>query len=278
MRKTNFLPVLLLGVALMISCTKDPIIDDQQGVAPKLPAMETFIMPFTGFESADTTNLKGGSGARNMATHFHWFHAASNIVVWNAILTINMAIPVASFVEAFRHEAEFQGNGIWLWAYDYTIGGATYDAELSGKFINESEVQWEMSVSQKGGFSKVLFYSGVVSTDGKRGSWTLNYQPNNPTPYLSMEYNRDDVTGLATIRYTNIIPGSADKGDYIEYREDANSGVEFNRAYDVYRVAEDNLLEIKWNDLDKDGRVKNPALFKDGEWRCWDGNFVDIDC
>jgi len=278
MRKMNYVLVVLFGLILMQSCTKDPVIDEQQGVAPKLPSQESFIMPFSGFEEADTTDLKGGSGARNFVTYTNWFTAATNIVVWNAVIVLNMAVPVASFAEAFRHDGEYQGNGIWLWAYSYTVHGKSYEAELTGQFLNEGEVQWDMFISEVGGFSKVHFYTGVVTTDGTKGEWTLNFQPNNPTPYLNISYNRDDANGTASIRYTNIIPSSPDQGDYIEYRENTDASLQFDRAYDVYRVAQDNLLEIEWHEQNKEGRVKNPEHFNDSEWRCWDTNFIDIDC
>jgi hypothetical protein len=279
MKKISYVLVLLLGVTLLQSCVKDPVMNEDPGVAPELPMLETFVMPFQGFDDADTSNInKSIDKARNFVTHFHWFYAASNIVIWNTYLSLHMVIPVASFAEAFNHDPVYQGSGIWLWAYSVEENGETFYAELTAQFLSDKEVQWDMSISQVGGFSKVHWYTGVISVDGSKGSWTVNYLPENPTPYLRIDYQGDEATGEGSIRYTNIIPGHVDMGDYIEYREFPSSRPEHNRAYDVYRIAEDNLLEIEWNEENHNGRVKNQKAFNDDNWHCWDENFVDIDC
>ena len=279
MKKISNVFFLALVLFLVQSCTKDPLVESQNGTAPTLPPQETFLMPFTGFDNADTTDLtQGGSNSRNFNTHWHWFYSVTNVVVWNAVLTVNMVIPVASFAEAFNHEPVLQGNGIWLWAYNYTTAGQTYLAELTGQFVSNDEVQWDMYIEQVGGFSKVHWFSGVIATDGSKGRWTLNHRPNNPSPYLAIEYSEDKNSGIGSLRYTNIDVSSSDKGDYIEYREYDGPEVQYNRAYDVYRANKDNLLEIQWNEETENGRVKDPDHFNNEDWYCWDENFIDVDC
>ena len=281
MKKISYLFVLLLGVTLIQSCVKDPVMNDDPGIAPELPLMETFVMPFQGFESADTANInRNVDKARNFASHYNWFFSVSNIVIWNTYMSLHMAIPVLSFAEAFNHDPTYQGNGIWLWAYSVEDNGETYHAELSAKFLGEQEIQWDMHISQVGGFSKVHWYTGILSANGSIGkaTWTLNYLPENPTPYLQIDYEGDETTGEGTLRYTNIIPGHVDNGDYIQFQAFPNTRPEYNRAYDVYRNAEDNLLEIEWNEEKHNGRVRNEKEFNDSDWHCWDENLVDVDC
>ncbi len=278
MKNVRFFFLIMLSLGLMTSCVKeDPIIDADDQVAPKLPPMETLLMPFAGFEKADTNDLEGGSNGRSLPTYRNWFHSVSNVVVWNLVVGLNTVIPVASFAEAFNHDPVFQGNGVWLWSYAHTADGATYDVELSARFISDDEVQWDMDIAQRGGFSKVRWYTGVIATDGSRASWTLHHRPENPQPFISIDYLAANEDGEASIRYTNIIPGSADQGDYIEYRENDGAS-DFNRAYDVYRAATSNLLEIQWHESHENGRVKDAARFGDSEWHCWDTGFADIDC
>ena len=277
MKKISYVFVLLLGVTLMQSCVKDPIVDTQEGVAPKLPPQETFIMSFEGFESADTTKLSGGRrGPRNVPSYFNWFYSASNIVIWNTVVGLNMVIPVASFGEAFNHDPVYQGNGIWLWSYSYALDGQTYEAELTGAIINESETKWDMNIAQVGGFSKVHWYSGVIANDGSKATWTVNHQPNNPRPYLSIEFIRGASEDEGSLRYTNIISGDNGNGDYIEFS--VEEGGAYNRAYDVFDASKDNLLQIEWHESDKIGRVNDPGQFEDDAWRCWNENFADTDC
>ena len=48
--------------------------------------------------------------------------------------------------------------------------------------------------------------------------------------------------------------------------------------YDIYNSEIDNLIEIKWNNPDRDGRVKDAEHYQDNEWHCWDNYLQDIDC
>jgi len=80
------------------------------------------------------------------------------------------------------------------------------------------------------------------------------------------------------LRYENVISGDPDEGDYIEYREDRTGTATYDRAYDVFQIQEDNLLEIQWNEENSFGRVRNAKHFGNNDWNCWDANFMDIDC
>lgn len=279
MRNLKIALAALIMVTLFQACSKDPIVGENAGDAPVLPPMETFLMPFQGFENPDTTDkAAGASNSRTVNNYANWFYAATNVVVWNSVVTLNLVIPVASYAEAFNHKAEFQGNGIWLWAYDFVAEGVTYQAELTGQFISDNQVQWDMYITQVGGFSKVHWYTGVTATDRTGGSWTLNYQPENPTPYLGIEYSRDFTSGTASIRYTNIIPNHNDNGNYIEYWENYNMTSGMNRTYEVYDASDERRLMIEWSKEQRYGRVMDPVHFGDTDWHCWDETFRNMDC
>lgn len=271
MKKLSFALVLFLSLFIMQSCQKDDLTPDPQGQkAPELPKAETFVMEFSDFEE-----FAGENDPRSVS---NWQYAASNVVVWNSILTVHLIIPVAAFYESFNHDAVYQGSGIWLWAYSVSDGGQTYHAKLYGELLATNEVKWDMYISQQGGFSNVHWYSGVTANDGSYANWTLNYNPSSPTPIISIDYQKDNGNGFESIRYTNAIPGVPENGSYIEYRKANGSGVDFNRAYDVYKIDIDNLLEIQWNKPGNDGRVKDAEHFLDTEWHCWGGDLQDVDC
>ena len=275
--------ILLLVLSIFQSCAKE---EADNGVAPTLPTAESFIMPFDGFEDADTTGYAplpdNGDGADQRTPTFNnWFYSATNVVVWNAILTVNLAVPVAAFYGAFNHDATFEGNATWLWAYEVTGNdGATYKAKLYGEVLGVGEVQWDMYISKVGGFTDVHWYSGVTSNNGGNATatWNLNHQPNNPQSFLTIEYQKDNGNGAESIRYTNNIPNNAGNGGYIEFRKSIDGTVDYNRNYDVFKIEDNNLLEIQWNDPAKNGRVKNEVRFGDTDWHCWDTNLQDIDC
>ena len=274
MKKLNLALVLILSIFLLQSCQKDdqitPVDPDPQGKkAPELPKVESFVMPFSAFSEAEENDSRASS---------NWVYAASNVAIWNIILTYNLAIPVASFYESFNHDAVYQGSGIWLWAYDVEDNGTTYHAELYAELLVNNEIKWDMYVSEEGGFQEVHWYTGITAIGGEYASWTLNHDPYNPTPCLAIEYLENDGNGFETIRYTNIIPNVPENGGYIEYKEADDNNVDFNRIYDVYKSEIDNLLEINWNHPTHEGRVKDAEYFQDDEWHCWGYNLQNTDC
>ena len=277
MKKFSLFFSLVLFIAVFQSCQKDSDPGTDQGLAPTLPPQETFIMPFTGFEDTDTTGLTGINDPveKSGQTYRNWFYAASNVVVWNVVLAVNMALPVASFREAFNHSPVHLGDGLWEWSYDVPVNGQTYTARLTGEMIAGDQVEWIMRISLSGSFSEVVWYRGTVAEDLSAANWTVYHQANNPETFIGIDYQADASSGVGSIRYTNIIPDSPDNGDYIEYREDPTAG--FNRAYDVDRGGDD-FLEIQWNVPSNEGQVRNPAHFGDSNFHCWNGQLMDTDC
>ena len=267
MKNLSFILALVLSFAFMQSCEKEPIV--YEPTAPDLPLEESFIMAFNGFEDTDTVK-----------SFNNWFYAATNVVVWNTVLTLNLAVPVASFYESFKHNAVWQGNQTWLWAYGFNVNGEHYTAELYGKILNEEEVGWEMRISKAGlaGFDDVEWYTGVTAIDRSYATWTLNHNPYNPENFIGIDYHADNDNGAASIRYTNIIPGNPGNGGYIEYQEAHDATQTFNRSYDVYKIEFDNLLDIDWNSNTAEGRVKDPQKFQNEDWHCWDYQLQDTQC
>jgi len=279
MRKISSLLVLLLAITLFTSCQKEPIDKILEPVAPELPAVESFVMPFTGFEDSDTSGIVGGSADEKSITSFHnWFYSASNVVLWSVGVHLNLSIPIASFHEAFNATPEYQGDNVWTWTYVANVDSGVYQCELTGEILNADELEWTMHISKAGAFSDVLWYTGITSVDGNKGTWTLNHRPNNPQSFIGIEYAKDDNAAQSSIRYTNLIPNSADNGDYIEYNKANNSSATYDRGYDVFKNNQNNLLEIEWNSTLKFGRVKNKGHFGDTDWHCWDEDLMDVEC
>lgn len=284
MRKLSFVLALALSVFAIQSCQKDDTaepVDPYAGQeAPQLPAAETFVMPIKPFtELDDGREAPGWTQEVTSRSINNWGYSAGTVLVWNTVLTVHLAIPTLAFFESFNHQAEYQGGGVWLWAYEFTgENGATYQAELYGELLPSAEVKWDMYISQTGGFPRVHWYSGTTANDRSYARWALNFDPNNPRPFINIDFQRDNGNGAAAIRYTNSIPGVPENGGYIEYREGAGAADGFDRAYEVYKAEIDNLLEINWDSVNKNGRVKDAEKFQDQEWHCWGTDLQDTDC
>ncbi|MBK9359333.1 MAG: hypothetical protein IPN08_18490 [Bacteroidales bacterium] len=53
---------------------------------------------------------------------------------------------------------------------------------------------------------------------------------------------------------------------------------EYNRFYEIYNHAADNLTDIEWNAESRVGHVKDAIHFGDALWHCWDTNLMDTTC
>lgn len=239
--------------------------------APNLPPQSSFVMDFSDFSNPNDT-----LGGRELNTYQNWGYSYANVVVWQALLTVGLAVPVASFVESFNHEAVYhpdQDN--WTWSYNVTVGSAVYEAELTG-YLQADSVVWEMRVTKGSEFAGFLWYYGKSALNETGGYWVLweNEDLVNPNPLLRIDWNKF-ADSTADIRYTNIRPGDMQNGAYIFY---GTTLTDLNRFYNIYNKGNDNLTKIEWSSVNRNGRVKDPGHFVDADWHCWNELLVDTDC
>lgn len=254
--------VFLLLVGLLQSCEEDK----NNEPAPELPPQFSMVMDYSAF----TTN-------KNLdVTAFNWGYSALNLAVWNTILTVNLAIPVAAFVESFNHEGEYNEeiNG-WKWNYSFTAAGANHTAELEATLVSEG-VQWEMFIRLNNGDNRFLWFSGISSIDRTHGEWELNYNAQNPTNYLDIEWNYNYTDSTGDIKYTIVDPNNEQVGSFIEYG--LTTSTPYDAYYDISLTKEQKFTEIEWNITTIEGRVKDEVHFGDTDWHCWDSDLQDIDC
>jgi len=260
------LPILIFPLVFN-SCEKDNDPD-----APDLPPVSTFILDLSDFinkKSMDATADTKGLVATN------WGWAASNVLVWNAVLTVNLIVPVASFYEAFNHEGIYEGNNEWVWSYNFMAGGVSHKAELHG-FLTADAVLWEMYISKEDVFTDFLWYSGSHDLLRTVGQWILNGSPDNPIAYLQIDWTRSETDDSADIKYMIITPGADENGSYISYGR--TNEVPLDRFYDIYIASTQNLVEIEWSKTTKEGRVKDYAHYQDALWHCWNSSLQDVVC
>jgi hypothetical protein len=250
--------------------------DDVIFQPPPIPPASTFVMDFSDFQAGGAKSAQaGGPHAPVAYTKNNWGWAAFNVAVWNAVLTLRLAIPVAAFLESFNHEPVRHTDGTWVWSYNFYVNTVLHLAELHGK-VTGGTVEWNMYVSKQGEYEDFLWFTGVSDTAATEGSWTLNSDPANPTPLLGIPWHRNPAEGTGDIKYVNIIPDHAENGGYIFYG--ITDDTPFDAFYDIYNKGADNHTDIEWDRTAKNGRVSDPDHFVDDAWHCWDTTLEDVDC
>lgn len=200
--------------------------------------------------------------------------AATNVLVWNVVLWVSTAVPTYAFIEAFNHEARWnRREEKWRWKYDYFIAGVRHTAELYGWYEGQV-VNWEMYVSKDGDWQDVLWYTGKVNAGGESGEWLLNTDPNNPTPFIQIDWTKN-ADGTADIRYTNVIPGAPGNGGYIQFGSQTG---QFDRFYNIYDANDQTTTYIQWHSTNQEGEVTDIPHFGDPDPHCWDSALENVVC
>jgi hypothetical protein len=275
---------LAVTAVLMFACSeKEPT--EPEAEAPQIPPLSSFLMDFSDFVTAgsvhvcpeyvvvDVSDSIGFFKTALTQDNYNW--AATHVGVWNLIITVGLAVPVAAFVESFAHRPTQQPDGSWIWSYHLTVDGDQYSAALHGS-IDNSGTQWEMYITKEGEYENFMWYSGEADLFLTEGTWTLNKHPEDPIPLVGIEWHRDIEDSTADIRYTNIEPGGAENGGYIYYGTIIDST--YDAFYDIYNKGQNNFIDIAWNRTSQDGRVRDAVHFQDHDWHCWDGEHQDIEC
>lgn len=248
-----------------------------QGDPPDIPPTTTFLMSFGDFTGAEPPAQASDGDANGVfgATAQNWSYAALNVLVWNTVLTVGLAVPAASFIAAFGHQPVRHTNGDWVWSYNFYVNEVLHLAELHGR-VDGDDVTWEMYISKEDAFTDFLWYSGVSDIEATEGSWTIYDNPDDAEPLIRIDWHRNPDEGTADITYTNIIPGDAENGGYISYGITGN--VPYDAFYDIYNKGDDNHTNIEWHRTTNAGRVQDEDHFGDSTWHCWDGQLQDVDC
>jgi len=266
------LPILfVLGIIVLIVSCEDDKTTNPQDQAPTIPPQTSMIINFDEFP--DTSSI--GAMDYQVVAKRNWSWAAGHIAVWNSVLTLTLAIPVAAFVEAFNHQPIKQSDGSWLWQYNITVQEALYTAKLNGKTVAEG-VEWKMLLTKEGEYTDFEWFTGFSNLPASEGTWMLNKDPNSPSAFLSIEWKRNTQEETADVKYTLLSPALPQDGSYIFYGK--TNEVPLNRFYQIFKAESNNVIDIKWSYESYFGRVKDSIYFEDTNWHCWDDRLDDTDC
>lgn len=279
---------LTLMALFLVACTNGGPGTRAPSQPPQIPPQSTFVMDFADFAPPALTSVSPSPSAipaffkrsddlrsTTQATgdRSNWGYAALNVGFWNIVGALGLAVPVASFLESFKHSPTQQPDLSWVWTYSVTIQGSTYGAELHGRYIDRG-VRWEMHVSKQGEYSDFVWYYGESDLPATEGFWVLKNKPSDPSDLIRIDWRRNRVENTGDIKYTNVVPGGAENGGYISYS--VIRSTPYDRTYDIYNKGRNQTISIEWNSTTKEGRVKDSAHFRDDSWHYWNSELINI--
>jgi hypothetical protein len=245
------------------------------GNSPTLPPQSSMAIDFNEFPDTNSPGPLFKFEPSDTILRGNWGWAAWHVGVWSTLIKVGLAIPVAAFAESFNHQPVQQPDGSWLWTYTVTVSGIDYTAKLFGKGVTNG-IEWRMLLTKAGFYTDFEWFTGFSNVPATEGNWTLNQDPNDPNPFLLIEWSRNVENGTAEVKYTNIVPGAPANGSYIHYGK--TNEVTYNRFFNIFGQEENRLINIEWNYEQHFGRVKDPQHFGNESWYCWDEMLFDTEC
>jgi len=280
MKKYLSLSLLIFFVLSINSgCKKD------KGNPPLLPPAESMNIDFSNFVSGKKsiesfTDLKGIENS-------NWEFVALVSGYWRSILTITLAVPVASFALAVKNNPVYLDTKTWQWSYNASITinqvSVTYKARLTGQ-IRDTDVLWKMYISKEGAgaFTEFVWFEGTSKPDGTSGQWILNHSSQFPEKVLQIDWTKSG-TSIGTIKYTYVRALNTNrvtdpfKDSYIEY---GLTSATLNANYNIHYFNGLSFSDVnaEWNTTSHNGRVSSLSYFGNSTWHCWDSGLVNITC
>lgn len=260
--------LLIILLCFFAGCKKD------KGDPPVLPPKESMMIDFSNFENQTqsarlATEIKGTENS-------HWEFAALAAVTWKALLTMNLAVPVASFKLAIDQSPSWVSEKTWQWSYNVPAGGVTYKARLTGQIIS-TDVEWKMYITKEGAapFTDFLWFEGTSKIDGSGGEWTIYESNSSPVPMMQIEWTRTGAS-VGTVKYSYVKTGNF-KDSYIEY---GLTGSALNAYYKIhyFNGVKFSDVDVEWSTTNHNGRVKSLDYLSDSNWHCWNENKINVTC
>ena len=264
---SNIACVSIIAMLIVSSCKKEEVY-----VKPVLPPATAFIIDFSDFE-AGTVKVENSP---NTALNFGF--SAIQVLVWKTIISVGLAVPVASYNYALEQTPTMVQANKWLWSYSIPVNQDVYTAKLYGTVTSDS-VFWEMFISKIAGlgqFADYKWYTGAMDKDVTNGYWFLNDNPTSNLPVLRIDWESDEPAQTWSIRYMNVVPAGTENGGFILHGVTANPS--FDAFFTIFNKGQNQTTNIEWNKTTIAGRVKAPDFYEDENWHCWDENQQDVDC
>ncbi|MFC2104253.1 hypothetical protein ACFLS4_02750 [Bacteroidota bacterium] len=261
--------------------------EDDTPTAPDLPPYGSMAIDFSNFtvnsKSLNDLNKLFAEGDFKTSTNYEF--AAGHVGFWSLLLTVTLAVPVASFYASFQHTPTYLGNNKWQWTYDVTGFATTHTARLTG-MLRTSDIKWEMYITRTGvgAYPEFKWFEGISNLDDNSGQWILYHSYDFQDELLQIDWTKsgDDI-GEITYTYVRELDNNNEtdlfNGSYITYglQSDYFDAYYFIHFYNIW-TSQFVDIDIEWSTTEYYGHVKAEHKFGDTDWHCWDDYGVDIDC
>ena len=272
--KSTLKIILIISILLFtfLSCEDSTEPDPDPPTIPPQSAISMDLSSLTDNSNPKISLVKMSDKSSTMVGT-NWVYAAGTVGFWTTVTGVTLSVPTAAFVATINEDPEYLGDLRWKWTKNFQVLLAQYTAELYGE-INGTIVNWEMYISQTGGYSDYLWFTGESNIDGSGGTWTFNKSVEEPVDYLHVEWNI--LPRFGDLKYEVVQTGAENEGSYIFYA--LYPGEDYNAACTLFNSVNTNMINVEWHRINRDGHVKSPAYFEDELWHCWDENRDNIEC
>jgi hypothetical protein len=200
--------------------------------------------------------------------------AAFSVTVANAVTTLVMAVPVATFAIAASQDPVFE-DGAFHWRYSTAVNGQSFEADLSGAGSGTNSL-WEMRISASATnppLNDFLYYSGSAALSGESGTWHVfdAAQPTANRELLRIDWTHANATQWRVV-FNNVTPGAPENGDRLTYDVTGDA-----RSVSFLDISAATTTTVEWNAATHTGSILAPG-FNNGVKACWNAQLQDVSC
>ena len=219
-------------------------------------------------QTASSTSAAATVGGTNFQA------AAFSVTVANAVTTLVMAVPVATFAAAASQTPVFEDDA-FHWRYSAVVNGQSFEADLSGRGSGTNSL-WEMRISATGAnppLNDFLYYSGTAALSGEEGTWHVfdAGQPTANRELLRIDWTHTSATSWR-VEFNNVTPGTPDNGDRLTYDVSGDA-----RSVSFLDASAATTTVVDWNAATYTGSIRAPS-FNNGVKACWGAQLQNVPC
>jgi hypothetical protein len=263
----NVFRALTLSAAILTACSDSN--DSDPGEAPRLPSVNSMQADLGFFTQAASSNIPvAAAGGTNFLA------AAFSVSIANAVTTLVMAVPVATFAAAASQTPVFEDDA-FHWRYSTVVNGQSFGADLSGRGSGTNSL-WEMRISASATnppLNDFLYYNGTATLSGESGTWHIfdAAQPSANRELLRIDWTHTSATSWR-VAFINVTPGSSDNGDRLTYDVSGNA-----RSVSFLDASAATTTVVEWNATTHTGSIQAPT-FNAGVKACWGAQLENVSC
>lgn len=221
----------------------------------------------------DTSHLDAGIAPADAGL----CHALSaTVVAWiNFNVRYRLLIPAAALAACATQEPAYLGEQTWRWTASGGTGADAWTAELTGRIVSATEIDWEMRISgTRLAFERLLWFSGQCDPSAQTGTWHY-YDPSSrdsPKELLRSEWLVFSGPELvASLEFRVVDPALEGYGDWLRY-DLAMPEAQMS----LFDASQNDTSWVAWDLETGEGSAAGP----EGEICCWGEGpvYADIEC